>query len=47
MFICLYGDKASEEIGKLRELLNSSYPKLTGESEVHFERPMLADNAIS
>lgn len=47
MFICPFGEKASEEATKLKTVLNSSYPKMVGESDVHFERPMLADNAIS
>lgn len=47
MFVCTYGTDAEDNIKKLKTVLNSSYPKMAGESDVHFERPMLADNAIS
>jgi len=47
MFICPFGSAAEEESAKLKLILNSSYPKMTGDSDVHLERPLLADNAIS
>jgi len=47
MFLCTYGEKASEESTKLRSLLNKSYPKVTDKSQVHFERPLLDDKAES
>jgi len=47
MFICPFGENADDESAKIKTVLNSSYPKMVGESDVHLERPMLADNAIS
>jgi len=47
VFICPTGAEEEEESAKLKLILNSSYPKMAGDSDVHLERPILADNAIS
>lgn len=47
MFVCTYGEQATEDLHKLKSVISSQYPKQVGNSDVHFERPMIADNGIS